>query len=118
MENPEVRDTKTPEDIASVMSARIDNPSLRARPRPFAYVGASSGAFCAYYLFESVPMLHDAGLVVFTPIPILLAVGCLMNSWSSHWRMWSGRAPTRFAWLLLLSGLALSALLVAYLLRE
>lgn len=106
---------KTPDEMAQVMSERLDNPSLRAKSREEDH--GSSEVYAGFVLFNLVPVAYDYGFGVFVPLLLLLGTFCIISAWHVEASIWTAHrslkyVPSRLGWILIHVGLAMGAALV------
>ncbi len=97
------RTQKTPDELARLMSERIDDPSKRWPSRPDDHMQPEVGV--AYLCFLLAQWVSDAGLQFLIPLLLLLTVASLLSIRYGRLRLWASHRPTPFAWTLTVIGL-------------
>jgi hypothetical protein len=98
---------KTPDNLAQVMSERLDDPSKRAQNRPEDDTVREGLGYAKYLFFVVAPAAYQYGFRFFVPLLVLLGVVQVLSVWNPRLKLWSAGAPTKAGWMLLVVGLLL-----------
>ncbi len=96
---------KTPDDIAQVMTERLDDPSKRAQSKPEDDEVALEFRY-GYGLLCAMPFAYRFGFEFVCPFLFLWGVTQIFSVWKIELRLWRGSMPTTVGWVVAGLGLA------------
>lgn len=98
---------KSPDDIAQVMTERLDDPSKRAQSKPEDDEVAREIRY-GYGLLCAIPFAVAYRFDFLIPILLLWGVMQIVSTWKVELRLWHGDFPTTVGWVVAGLGLAWS----------